>query len=79
MGDFNTPGDSVWFDKLRERYTNLFKESGTGFLATWPAIAPILDIDHIWLSSQLESSCAWKVMSSTSDHAMLLGEISFGS
>ena len=78
MGDFNTPGSSIWFDRLREDYSNLFEESGTGFLATWPTIAPILAIDHIWLSSQLESSCVRKEMSSTSDHTMLLGEISFG-
>ncbi len=60
MGDFNTP--DVIFD---EGYQILTKEFSDGWIAsgnlaiegrTWPAIAPFLRIDYIWLKGN------WKVI-----------------
>lgn len=49
MGDFNTPPDSVFFQPIRERFENAFEVSGNGYYVTWPTLAPVLALDHIWL------------------------------
>jgi len=75
MGDFNTPGDSVWFNTIRRDYANLYEEAGTGMLPTWPYRAPVLAIDHIWVSRHFAPTCARKKTSWLSDHAQVWGEV----
>lgn len=48
-GDFNTPGRSIGFEPLTSHgFENAAAYSGA-WRATWPAWAPMLDLDHIWL------------------------------
>jgi endonuclease/exonuclease/phosphatase family metal-dependent hydrolase len=71
MGDFNTPIDSVWFDEIRRSFVHAFEAAGTGFLATWPRQLPLLTIDHVWVSRDVELRCARKSFHRSSDHAMI--------
>jgi endonuclease/exonuclease/phosphatase family metal-dependent hydrolase len=71
LGDFNTPGGSVWFGGLRSSYVNVFERAGRGMLPTWPSVLPILTLDHIWLSPHLQPVSAEKKTSLVSDHSRL--------
>jgi endonuclease/exonuclease/phosphatase family metal-dependent hydrolase len=75
MGDFNTPTDSVWFDEVRNDYDHAFEQAGRGMLTTWPAPAPILAIDHVWLSRQLRADCASIGWSWASDHRPIVVDL----
>ena len=77
MGDFNTPSDSVHFQPLREGFRNAFESGGSGNVATWPRPCPVLAIDHIWTSRQLQVHRAWHESSLQSDHAAVIAELSF--
>jgi endonuclease/exonuclease/phosphatase family metal-dependent hydrolase len=79
LGDFNTPGDSVWFEGLRKDYSEALEESGTGLLATWPVPVPVLGLDHIWVSKDLVPLCSGKRSGWLSDHAQVWSELSFAS
>ena len=79
LGDFNTPGDSVWFEGLRRNYSEALEEAGTGLLATWPVPIPLLGLDHIWASKDLVPRCAGKRSGWRSDHAQVWSELSFAS
>ena len=75
MGDFNTPIDSVWFDGARDDFTHAFEQAGRGMLTTWPAPAPLLAIDHIWLSRQFRIDCASIGWSWASDHRPIVTDV----
>lgn len=77
MGDFNTPSDSVWFDEVRNDFTHAFEQAGHGMLTTWPAPAPILAIDHVWLSRQFHVDCASIRWSWNSDHRPVEVDVRF--
>lgn len=47
-GDFNTPRDSALFGGMRGEFEHAFETVGRGFDGTWPALVPILSIDHAW-------------------------------
>ncbi len=79
LGDFNTPGDSVWFKGLRRNYSEALEEAGTGLLATWPVPIPLLGLDHIWISKDLVPLCSGKRSGWRSDHAQVWSELSFAS
>ena len=49
LGDFNTPGDSVHFQRLRDAFQHAFDSSGHGYAPTWPLPVPLLQIDHVWV------------------------------
>jgi vancomycin resistance protein VanJ len=68
MGDFNTPVDSRWFDRVRTRFEHVFEASGTGMFLTWPSQLPLVGIDHVWVSRGVEPRCATIESSGTSDH-----------
>src|SRR5690606_22803643 len=64
LGDFNTPRSSVYFDGLREGLRHACEMAGEGFVETWPALFPVLDLDHIWLGPSMSPvrchySSAW--------------------
>lgn len=48
LGDFNTPSDSVYFDRWRATRVNAAKVAGRGYEPTWPNPVPLLMIDQIW-------------------------------
>lgn len=75
LGDFNTPHDSVWFDLLRESYRSARAEAGRGWQTTWPAVLPILAIDHIWVSRDVELIQTDDGASWHSDHRWLTVDI----
>jgi len=54
MGDFNTPVDSVFVAPLAERLTNAFQARGNGYYVTWPVPLPVLSLDQVWASREVE-------------------------
>ena len=77
LGDFNTPGDSVWFRKLRRDYGEAFEAAGEGMPGTWPFFLHLMALDHLWVSRGLHAVCAEKRMSWLSDHSRIRAEVSF--
>lgn len=77
LGDFNTPGDSVWFKGLRRNYSEALEEAGSGLLATWPFPLPLLGLDHIWVSKGLVPVCAGKRSGWRSDHSQVWSKLAF--
>ena len=72
-GDFNTPPDSVHFAALRRAgFTHAFERHGRGYAATWPVPAPVLHLDHVWLSPGFDVGEAWHGWSAHSDHRPVL-------
>jgi hypothetical protein len=71
LGDFNTPFESVHFDFFKENFTNAFDEKGSGFRETWFWNVPLLMIDHIWVSKDLDVLKVDKINTLKSDHSML--------
>jgi len=68
VGDFNTPGQSLGFDRLvKEGYT-LASRSAAGWRATFPSWLPIYDIDHIWLACGPRVGSASFFYGPSSDH-----------
>ncbi len=74
-GDFNTPLDSTWFVELKSRFKHAFSRAGYGLAATWPVPAPILAIDHVWVSPEVEVRCERHVWTSRSDHSQLVTDL----
>ena len=72
-GDFNTPPDSVHFAALRRAgFVHAFEEYGRGYAATWPIPAPVLHLDHVWLSPGFDVGEAWHGWTAHSDHRPVL-------
>ncbi len=68
VGDFNTPSQSLGFDRLvKEGYT-LASRSAAGWRATFPSWLPIYDIDHVWLGRGLRVGSASFFSGPSSDH-----------
>jgi endonuclease/exonuclease/phosphatase (EEP) superfamily protein YafD len=79
MGDFNTPRDSTWFVAYDGLYTNAFDQAGRGWRATWPSIAPVLDIDHVWTAGSLLAVCARVPAIRSSDHRPVVADLAWSS
>jgi len=79
LGDFNTPHTSILFDELRRSFCHAFEESGTGLITTWPSVAPVLALDHIWLSEGLAPLQTVLRRTLHSDHALVIAEVSIES
>ena len=75
MGDFNTPRDSVWFQPFRRAFRHAFEEAGVGWAPTWPTFFPVIDTDHVWVSSAFKPQCAKTVWVRHSDHLPLVTEL----
>lgn len=71
LGDFNTPLESVHLSFLKKNFENSFDEKGDGFRETWFWNIPILSLDHIWVSNDIEIISANKISTFKSDHSML--------
>ena len=76
MGDFNTPIDSRWFERVRDRFRHVFEEAGEGLLVTWPTPLPLIAIDHIWVSESLRPTCATLEPQEMSDHRLVAAHLS---
>ncbi|MBN4071950.1 endonuclease/exonuclease/phosphatase family protein [bacterium AH-315-F18] len=68
MGDFNTPLDSLHFERLRLDFQHAFSVKGNGLRNTWPIPFPILEIDHLWVAKDWRVAYASLGWSYASDH-----------
>lgn len=73
VGDFNTPYESIYFDKFKSKYTSA-RNFQNGFTATWPNPVPLLEIDQVWISKRLVIHRLEKNYNHGSDHALLITE-----
>ncbi|WP_430411136.1 endonuclease/exonuclease/phosphatase family protein [Kordia sp.] len=71
LGDFNTPYESLFFKNFKKKYKHAFTEKGNGFRETWFWNIPLLSLDHIWVSPDLEILKTEKIATWKSDHSML--------
>ena len=77
IGDFNTPADSVHFDRLRRHLTSAFGAAGRGYAPTWPMPLPVLQLDHIWTNKHLRVVRCEHRTSIYSDHRAVVADIAF--
>lgn len=77
IGDFNTPTDSVHFQRLRTRMSDAFETSGQGYAATWPMPAPVLALDHILVNKHLRVVRCEHHTSLHSDHRAVVADIAW--
>ncbi len=71
LGDFNTPLESRFFNDIKTNFNQVLNEKGNGFRETWFWNIPLLSIDHIWVSKDLQILNAEKISTFKSDHVML--------
>ncbi|MGH8045898.1 MAG: endonuclease/exonuclease/phosphatase family protein [Chthoniobacterales bacterium] len=72
MGDFNTPLESAQLDQMRESFTEARSGPHHGFRETWPYNLPLLSLDQIWLSRDLEPVFSTRRLGFASDHAPVI-------
>jgi vancomycin resistance protein VanJ len=79
MGDFNTPGDSIYFKNLRQRtgLIDAFDNAGSGIAGTWPMLAPVLSLDHILVNSHLRVVRCEHHTSLYSDHRAVVADLAW--
>ncbi|ULC59609.1 endonuclease/exonuclease/phosphatase family protein [Flaviramulus sp. BrNp1-15] len=71
LGDFNVPYESLLLKEIKKNYNHFFSKKGNGFRETWFWNLPILSLDHIWVSKDLEVINSKKINSKNSDHSMI--------
>jgi len=75
MGDFNTPHDSVFFAPFAENYHHAFMRAGNGLISTWPAVCPILALDHAWIPKSYTVLRSWLRRTRSSDHKLIIVDL----
>jgi endonuclease/exonuclease/phosphatase (EEP) superfamily protein YafD len=76
MGDFNTPLESVYLAVMREHFSEVMEGPHRGFRETWFFGLPLLSLDHVWLSRDLEPRFATRQLTFDSDHAPVIATFS---
>ena len=71
LGDFNVPFESDYLKNIKSDFNNAFNEKGNGFRETWFWNIPLLSLDHIWVSKDLEILKTEKIATFKSDHSMI--------
>lgn len=71
LGDFNTPLESIFLKDIKMNFNQVLTEKGNGFRETWFWNIPLLSLDHIWVSKDLEIINAEKISTFKSDHSMI--------
>lgn len=71
LGDFNVPYESLLLEKTKTNFIHAFNEKGNGFRETWFWNIPLLSLDHIWVSKDLEIIKSDKINTFKSDHSMI--------
>jgi endonuclease/exonuclease/phosphatase (EEP) superfamily protein YafD len=79
MGDFNTPTDSIFLLELRRDFENAFEQAGDGYSATWPVPVPVLTLDQVWMSQDIQTHRCRLGWSLRSDHRPVLTDITIES
>lgn len=75
MGDFNTPEDSIFFEAFHEQLRHAFAAGGRGYAKSWPLPAPLLTIDHIWVSRKIDVLNCTLDWNTFSDHRPVVAEL----
>lgn len=73
VGDFNTPYESIHFNKYKAFYSS-FHSYGNGFSATWPHNIPLLELDQVWIKTPLKPFNLKAHKYDVSDHKLLIAE-----
>lgn len=77
LGDFNTPYESMHFNGFKDNYQS-FHDVSEGFAATWPKGLPLLELDQIWVTPEIEPISLKKFyLKEYSNHDMLIGSFKF--
>ena len=76
-GDFNIPAQMPSLDPLRGFLQDAWLTAGTGWGATMPEELPLVRIDHLWLSSEIEPIAVRSVRLAGSDHQAVVADIKF--
>ena len=71
LGDFNVPYESMHLEHIKTNFDHAFSEKGNGLRETWFWNIPLLSLDHIWVSKDLEILKAEKISTLKSDHSMI--------
>ncbi len=72
-GDFNAPAGDAVFRLLKDGgYSDLFRASGSGWPNTYPNASPVLRIDHLWGNAGITPIRSTTVMTTLSDHRMVV-------
>jgi vancomycin resistance protein VanJ len=72
-GDFNAPAGDAVFDLLKDAgFRDAFAECGSGWPNTYPAGAPMLRIDHLWVNDRIQPVRAVVAETKHSDHRMVV-------
>ncbi|MDO7172018.1 endonuclease/exonuclease/phosphatase family protein [Mariniflexile sp. AS56] len=71
LGDFNVPFESKTLKEIKANFNHAFNEKGNGFRETWFWNIPLLSLDHIWVSKDLNILKTQKISTFKSDHSML--------
>ncbi|GAB4453050.1 MAG: hypothetical protein OHK0029_05080 [Armatimonadaceae bacterium] len=75
LGDFNTPPRGKIYDSLTERWQDAFAATGNGFGWTFPAVFPVLRIDHVFTGNGARAVRAEQIEVNCSDHDAMLAEV----
>lgn len=71
LGDFNTPLESKFLKAIKTNFNHVLNKKGNGFRETWFWNIPLLSLDHIWVSKDLDIIDANKIGTFKSDHSMI--------
>ncbi|MGB5420181.1 endonuclease/exonuclease/phosphatase family protein [Algibacter sp.] len=71
IGDFNTPLESKFLNTIKMDFNQVLTEKGNGFRETWFWNIPLLSLDHIWVSKDLQIINSEKISTFKSDHTMV--------
>ena len=75
-GDFNTPLESIYLARLRQRMQNAFEARGSGLRDTWPVLLPVLSLDQVWANDRVDWHRCEHGWSLSSDHRPVLATFS---
>lgn len=71
LGDFNTPPEARGFDAWRSRFSLANDAKPKGFRETWCYGLPVLTLDQLWLSKDLEPISVSQTVTLRSDHVRM--------
>ncbi len=75
-GDFNAPAGDRAFHTLDTWFTDAVAEAGAGWPDTFPNARPLLRLDQVWATGELEPLRATTALTKNSDHRMVI--VDFG-
>lgn len=74
-GDFNAPAGDAIFRLLPPRLHDTFRESGSGWSATYHNSLPALRIDQVWVSDAFRAASVYAQKTLHSDHRMVICDL----